>query len=52
MKHKKWLILGGCVLLVALAALAVILRERSNPWDAPAGGEPNVDLKPVVDLCP
>lgn len=31
MKHKKWLILGGCVLLVALAALAVILRERPNP---------------------
>lgn len=52
MKHKKWLILGGCVLLVALAALAVILRERSNPWDAPASGDPNVDLKPVVYLYP
>ena len=52
MKHKKWLILGGCVLLVALAALAVILRERSNPWDAPACGDPNADMKPVIYLYP
>ena len=52
MKHKKWLILGGCVLLVTLAALAVILRERSNPWDAPACGDPNADMKPVIYLYP